>query len=860
MKTLKFILLFVVILLSWNRALAGGDYTLKVGDQQMLSFTPKNGVLFNSMSWRSYDTRCVRVDGPQYTSYTYVTALEPTTSSKGALIQCEYKYQVGSIYMTATEDFYIKVEENKPQEPTSISMQSTLSINVGESYTLYPTVYPSGVSTNITWSSSNNSVASVSSGGRVYGESVGSATIYARTSNGYSALCHVTVSKPTVKLSISNTNTTVPKGTKVALKASPSSAQIFYTLDGTEPTANSNLYTDSITINESLTLKAIGIKEGYKNSDILSQCYNASSFRVMETYPVTGSSFIRSSLIPCITLSEEICESVLFKDIKLYKKDQEVEGDVIISGNSLYFKPATALGTGDYLFSIPSNSFKSITSNESLENIAVEFHIKALHDVVKVETSYGRVMMISSTSNRLYLYGIFPEVKSVNGNYYNQYNSPVYVDYGVSSVSSGDTHFAMIKNSNLYVWGSNISGELGNGSISAYNNPIPTQVISPISKAVCGGSHTIFLQFGNLYSFGWNKYGQLGLGDYQDRYYFRNKVVNISDVKDFDCGGDHNVAILSDNDLYAWGNNKYGQLGSGDNEKRNRPQKIMEDVASAEASYRDFTIILKKDGSLWGTGRNDYGQLGINHTDNVNTPTFIMSDVVKFSAGISHVMAITSDGVLYGWGKNSSHQVKSSSELQYLTPTLIMKNIKDVEAGENCTIAFAEDGTMWVWGSNIDFIKNGEKILSPIPFSNVSFINASSFELKDVEIALDQQYPLYPIFNDSKCDYRSISWETSDNHIVECSENGIIKGVSEGEAIISAKILNFDGTELTASCNVTVTEKSAGLPGLYDDNYNSPIIEVYNLQGVYMGCTLENLSKGLYIVREGNAVTKVIIK
>lgn len=101
MKTLKFILLFVVILLSWNRALAGGNYTLKVGDQQMLSFTPQNGVLFNSMSWRSYDTRCVRVDGLQYTSYTYVTALEPTTSSMGALIQCEYKYQVGSIYMTA---------------------------------------------------------------------------------------------------------------------------------------------------------------------------------------------------------------------------------------------------------------------------------------------------------------------------------------------------------------------------------------------------------------------------------------------------------------------------------------------------------------------------------------------------------------------------------------------------------------------------------------------------------------------------------------------------------------------------------------------------------------------------------------
>lgn len=805
-KTLCIIFLILFASLSAN---AGGTYYVKVGEEKMLSFTPKSGFLNNTMVWRSYDTSCVSVKGPQYTSYTYVKALAATTSARGALVQCEYKYMWNGFALTATEDFYIIVEDNTPKEPTGISMQSSLTLNVGDSYTLYPTVYPSGVSTSITWSTNNRNVASVTSGGRVTGESEGTATIYATTSNGYVASCYITVKEPTITLSISNTNTSITKGTKIALKASPSSANIYYTLDGTEPDINSTPYIDSIIVDKTLTIKAIGIKEGYHNSNILVQNYTVASLRVLETYPENSSSFNRTSIIPCITLNENVFESDSFEEIRLYKDNIALDGDVIISGNTLYFNPIKSLGVGEYKFLVPSNSFRSI-NGDFLEDIVLSFKINALHNIKKVETSYDRVMMISN-NDRLYLYGIFPEVKSITGQYYDQYDSPAYIDANVNSISSGEGHLAMIKNSNLYVWGRNLNGQLGSGTISIYNNPIPTQVISPVKKVMCGSNHTIFLQLGNLYSFGWNEYGQLGLGHYEDRHYYRNQIPNLSDVTDFDCGSEHNVAILSNHDLYSWGDNKYGQLGLGDNENRCTPEKIMDNIISAEASYADYTLALKDDGSLWGFGKNDYGQLGINHTNNVNTPTLIMNDVVKFSAGFTHAMALTSNGDLYGWGSNIYRQIINSEESQYLTPTLIMRNIKDIEAGDNCTIAFTNDGTMLVWGCNIDFIKNGDSTLPPTIFSNVKHQNCEFFNLQDKTIVLNQKLPLFPVFDKKNYDFRSISWESSNSDVVQCTEDGIIKGVALGTAVITANITNFDGTTVSASCSLNVGKQVSSI-------------------------------------------------
>lgn len=69
------------------------------------------------------------------------------------------------------------------------------------------------------------------------------------------------------------------------------------------------------------------------------------------------------------------------------------------------------------------------------------------------------------------------------------------------------------------------------------------------------------------------------------------------------------LAIKEDGSLWAWGNNKYGQLGDGSNADKNTPVKIMDDVAAVAAGGK-HSLAIKTDGSLWAWGNNEDNQLG----------------------------------------------------------------------------------------------------------------------------------------------------------------------------------------------------------------------------------------------------------
>ena len=79
---------------------------------------------------------------------------------------------------------------------TSVNLKSSLSLEVGDTYTLTPTVTPSDAETSYTWSSDNSSVATISQYGVVIAKSAGTANITVTTANGKSATCKVTVNAP----------------------------------------------------------------------------------------------------------------------------------------------------------------------------------------------------------------------------------------------------------------------------------------------------------------------------------------------------------------------------------------------------------------------------------------------------------------------------------------------------------------------------------------------------------------------------------------------------------------------------------------------------------------------------------------
>lgn len=82
----------------------------------------------------------------------------------------------------------------------------------------------------------------------------------------------------------------VAPGTSVALSCATAGAAIYYTTDGSTPTSSSTLYSGAITISAPTTIKAIAVKTGMNDSDVMSLSYTimptvtASSSAELKTY------------------------------------------------------------------------------------------------------------------------------------------------------------------------------------------------------------------------------------------------------------------------------------------------------------------------------------------------------------------------------------------------------------------------------------------------------------------------------------------------------------------------------------------------------------------------------------------------
>ncbi|CAN5466523.1 hypothetical protein BH10ACT2_BH10ACT2_11050 [soil metagenome] len=218
-----------------------------------------------------------------------------------------------------------------------------------------------------------------------------------------------------------------------------------------------------------------------------------------------------------------------------------------------------------------------------------------------------------------------------------------------------------------------------------------------------GRYHTLVVkENGELFTFGGNGYGQLGNGT-SDANPHSTPVDVRSDVVAVAAGDEHSLALLSDGSLLTFGANNYGQLGlsPADSSPHPTPTQVMSDVV-AIAANGEFSLVLQIDGSLWSFGYNYYGQLGIGSTDNAAhaTPTKIMTGVASMAAGKSHSLVVKTDGTLWTFGRNDRGQLGDGSTVLNPTPTWVagVSDITAVAAGSTHSLALQADGTVLGFG------------------------------------------------------------------------------------------------------------------------------------------------------------------
>lgn len=272
----------------------------------------------------------------------------------------------------------------------------------------------------------------------------------------------------------------------------------------------------------------------------------------------------------------------------------------------------------------------------------------------------------------------------------------------VTQVAAGDGHFLALANAaDLFAWGSNSHGQLGDGTTTSRATPqrvIFPPAVTSITKIAAGALHSLAFTNDGLYAWGHNSQGDLGDGTTQNRLVpVRVQLPSaVTYVTGLSAGFMDSFAITNDG-LYSWGYNFFGQLGDGTTVDKRIPVKIAFPTKAPftmiwQVSAGRYHTLAVTDGGLFAWGQNINGTLGDGTRNNssvplkVKFPNFVAPSAA--AAGTFHSLAATNGG-LYAWGTDVAGQLGTTVNTKKITPAKVIgeDNAGAVAAGEYHSVA-----------------------------------------------------------------------------------------------------------------------------------------------------------------------------
>ncbi len=247
-------------------------------------------------------------------------------------------------------------------------------------------------------------------------------------------------------------------------------------------------------------------------------------------------------------------------------------------------------------------------------------------------------------------------------------------------VSAGVYHACGVTTAGaIFCWGNNHGGELGNGTISYTNSqPIPVSSDSSFIGVAAGYQFSCGLTTsGAAYCWGDNEYGELGTGDTT----FSAVPVAVSGALKFvalSVGYFHACGLTASGAAYCWGGNFEGELGNGTTRASTTPVAVSGGLTFAAISAGQWaTCGVTTSGAAFCWGYNGFGQLGsatIPLTIAPNSTPVPVSGVLTFATintGYYHTCGVTTAGVAYCWGDDSEGELGDGSTKIHPTPARV---------------------------------------------------------------------------------------------------------------------------------------------------------------------------------------------
>jgi alpha-tubulin suppressor-like RCC1 family protein len=304
----------------------------------------------------------------------------------------------------------------------------------------------------------------------------------------------------------------------------------------------------------------------------------------------------------------------------------------------------------------------------------------------------------------------------------------------IIQATPGCTHsLALTSTGSLLAWGDNRDGELGNGSISDFS-PTPAPVSLPPGvriRSVSGGcSFSLAVSTtGQLWSWGTNSSGELGNGTTGGPLATPALVRLPAGVRIRSAAGgfDHALAVSTTGQVYAWGGNTDGQLGNGSAGPPTGMPGLVHlpagvQVTTVTAGEFDSLAVTTR-GRVLGWGSESEGALGDGHDGGFTTvpvaaqlPFFVR--VRSVFAGCFHTLAVTTAGTVFAFGANGNGELGIGRSGDQLTPvrTRLPLGTQAVAVGGGCvhSVAVTSRGQLLSWGAG-GLLGNGSTTASNVP-------------------------------------------------------------------------------------------------------------------------------------------------
>ena len=286
----------------------------------------------------------------------------------------------------------------------------------------------------------------------------------------------------------------------------------------------------------------------------------------------------------------------------------------------------------------------------------------------------------------------------------------------VTGIAAGLVHTCGVgDDGRVSCWGANDQGQLGDGTLvgtgplSFKSDFVMVSGIANATQVVAGDEHSCaLLATGQVWCWGANGQGQLGDGT-TTRRLTPVQVSGLSGVKSLTAGKEHTCAVFSGGGVRCWGANAFGQLGDGTTTRRTTPVPVVgaDNVTSVAAGAR-HTCARRADGTARCWGNNAGGRLGNDTTTSSNVPVDVVgfgattSTAVAVTSGFDHTCALRPDGTVQCWGSNDSNQLGVISVTTRTTPVTVanLSEVVQVSAGNGFTCALLASGAVRCWGSN----------------------------------------------------------------------------------------------------------------------------------------------------------------